>query len=158
MRDAAGSTATPAARCKNLRRGGLMASAVAPLGRLSCLRTYHGHPDPSRWLRRHQRSNLRQLLEVLRTWTDDGPAWPLSLMTLTRHNVGTIRETGLWTVPRGARNQSAFVPESLTTLAHFSVSLAKSLAKSAGEPGSGVPPSSAIRAFILGSAKAALSS
>src|SRR2546428_7028401 len=55
-------------------------------------------------------------------------------------------------------SQSAFAPDSLTTFAHFSVSAANSLAKSAGEPGSGVPPSSAIRAFILGSAKAALSS
>src|SRR5262249_27467503 len=64
----------------------------------------------------------------------------------------------LWNVPRRGRNQSAFAPESLTTLAHFSVSLAKSLAKSAGEPGSGVPPSSVIRAFILGSVKPALSS
>src|SRR5262249_8622620 len=45
-----------------------------------------------------------------------------------------------------------------TTLAHLSVSSAKRRAKSAGEPGSGVLPSSAIRAFILGSAKAALSS
>src|SRR5262245_23462922 len=64
----------------------------------------------------------------------------------------------LWNSRGVVRNQSAFAPESLTTLAHFSVSLAKSLAKSAGEPGSGVPPSSAIRAFILGSVTAALSS
>src|SRR5262245_710584 len=63
-----------------------------------------------------------------------------------------------WNVRGDVRSQSAFAPESLTTLAHFSVSLAKSLAKSAGEPGSGVPPNSAIRALILGSAKAAFSS
>src|SRR5215471_15801664 len=59
---------------------------------------------------------------------------------------------------QGAGIQSAFAPDSLTTFAHFSVSSANSLAKSAGEPGSGVPPSSAMRALILGSAKAALSS
>jgi hypothetical protein len=68
------------------------------------------------------------------------------------------RNGRLWNVRGDVRYQSAFAPESLTTLAHFSVSLAKSLAKSAGDPGSGVPPSSAIRALILGSAKAALSS
>ena len=67
-------------------------------------------------------------------------------------------ERALWNVPRSVRNQSTFAPESLTTLAHFSVSLAKKLAKSMGEPGSGVPPNSAIRAFIFGSAKAELSS
>src|SRR5207302_115635 len=61
-------------------------------------------------------------------------------------------------VPRRLGTHSAFAPESLTTRAHFSVSLAKNVAKSAGEPGSGVPPSSAMRAFIRGSAKAALSS
>src|SRR5215510_9618887 len=43
-----------------------------------------------------------------------------------------------------------------TTLLHFSVSSAMSLPKSAGEPGSTVPPDSAIRALILGSVRAAL--
>src|SRR5262249_31722362 len=42
------------------------------------------------------------------------------------------------------------------TLAHFSVSSAISLPKSAGEPASTVPPRSASRAFILGSARAAV--
>src|SRR5262245_38821835 len=42
------------------------------------------------------------------------------------------------------------------TLPHFSVSSAMSLPKSAGEPGSTAPPRSASRAFILGSARAAL--
>src|SRR5438445_11182459 len=42
------------------------------------------------------------------------------------------------------------------TLPHFSVSSAMSLLKSAGEPVSGVPPRSASRALILGSARAAL--
>jgi hypothetical protein len=41
-------------------------------------------------------------------------------------------------------------------LAHFSVSSAMSLPKSGGEPGSTVPPKSASRALIWGSARAAL--
>src|SRR5262249_41448768 len=44
------------------------------------------------------------------------------------------------------------------TLAHFSVSSAMSLPKSAGEPASTVPPRLARRAFILGSSSAALTS
>ena len=42
------------------------------------------------------------------------------------------------------------------TLAHFSVSSTMNLPKSVGEPVSTVPPRSAIRALILGSARAAL--
>src|SRR5262245_61321624 len=60
---------------------------------------------------------------------------------------------------RPARRQpvhSALMPANLITLAHFSVSSAMSLPKSAGEPAITVPPSSAIRALILGSARAAL--
>ena len=52
--------------------------------------------------------------------------------------------------------QSAFAPENLTTLPHFSVSSASSLAKSAGEPGSTVALRSVNRAFRLGSASPAL--
>src|SRR5262249_24155004 len=44
----------------------------------------------------------------------------------------------------------------LTTLPHFSVSVAISVPKSAGEPASAIPPKSPSRAFMLGSAKAAL--
>src|SRR5262245_6877976 len=44
------------------------------------------------------------------------------------------------------------------TLAHFSVSAAMSLPKSAAEPPSTVPPRSASRALILGSASAVLNS
>src|SRR4051812_22440912 len=121
MRDAAGSTATPPARCKNFRRGSLMTSAVAPLGRLSCLRTYHEHPDPSRWLRRHQRSNLRQLLEVLRTWTDDGPAWPLSLLTQSGHGAGwrDSRNGTLWNIRSGIPSLVRLDPCELHHLAPF---------------------------------------
>src|SRR5262245_7917992 len=52
--------------------------------------------------------------------------------------------------------QSALMPTNFTTLPHFSVSSAMSVPKSAGEPTSGVPPRSASRALILGSASAAL--
>src|SRR5262249_17040778 len=52
--------------------------------------------------------------------------------------------------------QSALMPANLITLAHFSVSSAMNLPKSAGEPASTVPPRSASRALILGSARAAL--
>jgi hypothetical protein len=51
---------------------------------------------------------------------------------------------------------SGLMPAARTTLAHFSVSSAISLPNSAGEPGSGSPPSAASRAFIAGSAIAVL--
>src|SRR5262249_1030042 len=57
---------------------------------------------------------------------------------------------------RQRRGQSALMPVNFTTLPHFSVSSAMSLPKSAGESASTSPPSSARRAFILGSARPAL--
>ena len=51
---------------------------------------------------------------------------------------------------------SGFMPENLITLAHFSPSSTRSLPKSAGEPGSTVPPKAATRPFSLGSASPAL--
>src|SRR5262249_5345754 len=51
---------------------------------------------------------------------------------------------------------SALRPAKLTTLAHFSVSSATSFAKSADEPVNISLPSSAIRAFTVASASAAL--
>src|SRR5262245_40407588 len=57
-----------------------------------------------------------------------------------------------------AHDQSALAPESFTTLAHFSVSSAMSLAKSPGEPGIAMPPRSANRAFTLESARPAFTS
>src|SRR5262249_40405626 len=54
------------------------------------------------------------------------------------------------------RPHSALILAVRITLPHFSVSSASSLAKSAGEPGSTVPPKSANSAFILGSPRAAL--
>src|SRR5580704_3884915 len=53
-------------------------------------------------------------------------------------------------------DHSGLMPADLITLAHFSVSSTMSLPKSAGEPESTVPPKSASRAFILGSATTAL--
>src|SRR5262249_48507103 len=53
---------------------------------------------------------------------------------------------------------SSLILAARTTFPHFSVSSAMSLPKSAGEPGSAVAPHSASRAFILGSARAALTS
>jgi hypothetical protein len=57
-----------------------------------------------------------------------------------------------------AGDYSALMPANLTTLPHFSVSSAMNFLKSAGDPGSGVPPRSARRSFILGSSRAALTS
>src|SRR5262249_51135340 len=51
---------------------------------------------------------------------------------------------------------SSLMPANLITLAHFSVSSAISLLKSAGEPTRGVPPRSASLAFILRSPRPAL--
>src|SRR6516225_11998799 len=55
-------------------------------------------------------------------------------------------------------DHSGLMLANFTTLAHFSVSSTMSLPKSAEEPGSVVAPNSASRAFILGSARAALTS
>src|SRR6266568_6269423 len=53
-------------------------------------------------------------------------------------------------------DQSSLAPDNFTTLPHFSVSSTLSLQKSLGVPVSGIPPRSASRAFILGSATPAL--
>src|SRR5262249_23569642 len=57
---------------------------------------------------------------------------------------------------RSGRNQSTLMLAARTTLAHFSVSSRISLPKSAGEPGSTIPPRSANRVFTWGSPRAAL--
>src|SRR5215467_11192564 len=61
----------------------------------------------------------------------------------------------LWNIEL-ARHQSGFRLANYTTLPHFSVSSAMSLLNSDELPPIAVPPKSAIRAFILESAKAAL--
>src|SRR5262245_66524153 len=67
-------------------------------------------------------------------------------------------ERDLWNIRLLKQPHSDLMPPNWITLAHFSVSLAISLPKSAAEPASAVPPSSARRAFILGSSRAALTS
>src|SRR5262249_55082749 len=57
---------------------------------------------------------------------------------------------------RGPPRQSGLMLPARITLPHFSVSSAMSLPKSAGEPASALPPDSATRPLILGSARAAL--
>ena len=47
-------------------------------------------------------------------------------------------------------NHSGLIPANVTTLAHFSVSVATKLPKSEGEPAITVPPRSANRALSLG--------
>jgi len=56
------------------------------------------------------------------------------------------------------RHHSGLMLAARITLPHFSVSSAMSLLKSAGEPGNGVSPRSASRAFIFASARPALTS
>src|SRR5262245_27810477 len=67
-----------------------------------------------------------------------------------------IRGTGVTEFGSGLPLQSALMPANFTTLAHLSVSLARSRPKFAGGPGSIAPPMSASRAFALGSARIAL--
>src|SRR5262245_24207368 len=57
---------------------------------------------------------------------------------------------------RSRTDHSGLMPADLITLAHFSVSAAISLPKSAGEPGSTVPPPSARRLLSSGSERPAL--
>jgi len=61
-----------------------------------------------------------------------------------------------WNVGRELRPSLRLDPANLITLAHFSVSSAASLSSSAGEPASTMPPTSASRALMSGSARPAL--
>src|SRR5262249_28577532 len=68
-----------------------------------------------------------------------------------------FRGTGRYGISGPSRtDQSGLMPADFTTLAHFSVSSAMSLPKSAGESASTSPPSSASRAFMLASPRPAL--
>src|SRR5437016_3577295 len=72
---------------------------------------------------------------------------------------GVFAHRNLWNIGRFSRlSQSALMPANLITLPHFSVSSAMSLPKSAGEPASTAPPTSASRAFSFGSARLVLTS
>src|SRR5262245_1041003 len=77
---------------------------------------------------------------------------------LVRGGASDIRRTGVTEYLAPSAVQSALMPANLITFAHFSVSSAISFPKSAGEPDNAEPPTSARRAFILGSARAALTS
>src|SRR5215475_2485822 len=70
---------------------------------------------------------------------------------------GAVRLTGHYGISsRDYPDHSALMLVNFTTLPHFSVSSAISLPKSAGESASTSPPRSTMRAFIRGSARAAL--
>src|SRR5262249_8412732 len=68
-----------------------------------------------------------------------------------------LRRSGDYGISRG-RAYSGLMFANFTTLPHFSVSSAMSLPKSAGESASTVPPKSAMRALIMGSARPAFTS
>src|SRR5262249_58327903 len=74
------------------------------------------------------------------------------------HIVADIRGTGRYGLSGLSQLHCGLMPADLITLAHLSVSSAMSLPKSAGEPVNISLPSSAIRAFTVGSATAALTS
>src|SRR5262249_6773608 len=67
-----------------------------------------------------------------------------------------IRGTAVMEYLIGVSRQSALMLAARIALPHVSVSVVMSLPKSAGEPASAVPPKSANRAMILGSARPAL--
>src|SRR5262245_11658495 len=74
-----------------------------------------------------------------------------------RGRASAISSNGIYGISTADRPQSTLMLRARITLPHFSVSSAMSFAKSAGEPGS-ASPRSARRTFILGSARAALTS
>src|SRR5262245_21216347 len=93
----------------------------------------------------------------------EGHPPPSSVTTLAfTHLVGTVvrgtdEPNGCYGISCPIRAvQSALMPTNLTTLPHLSVSSTMSLPKSAGESASTSPPRSTMRAFIRGSARAAL--
>src|SRR5262249_13861850 len=73
------------------------------------------------------------------------------------HQCPAVRRTDVTEYSaRIASDHSALMPANLITFAHFSVSSAISFPNSAGESARTGPPRSASRAFIVGSARAAL--
>jgi hypothetical protein len=73
-----------------------------------------------------------------------------------RHGAIPFAERALWNTRGNAGSYSGLIWANLITLPHFSVSSAMSLPKSPGEPASTVQSKLASRAFIFGSARAAL--
>ena len=80
--------------------------------------------------------------------------WAFPGLTRSGHR-DAFAERDLWNIA-GTAGSSGLMLAARITLPHFSVSSAISLPKSAGEPDSAVPPKSASRALILGSARPAL--
>src|SRR5262249_46447995 len=78
---------------------------------------------------------------------------PTQLRHAARRDCADQQGSFLWNV---ATDHSGLIPTNLITLPHFSVSATIRFPKSAGEPARTAPPRSANRAFILGSARAAL--
>jgi hypothetical protein len=70
--------------------------------------------------------------------------------------MGMISLNGIYGMSTGSDQlHCGLMLASRITFAHFAVSFATNFAKVAGELANGAPPSSARRAFILGSARAA---
>src|SRR5262249_43101402 len=76
--------------------------------------------------------------------------------SVNEHRRQGIVERTLRKLGGNCPDQSGFAPENLITLAHFSVSAAMRFPYSLGDSASTSPPSSAKRALIVGSARAAL--
>src|SRR5262249_41237077 len=87
---------------------------------------------------------------------DDGGRTRVRPLSFGCCETGDSRNGTLWNIGRDWPAPPGFMPASFPTLAPFSVSSAMSCPKPAGEPTWGVPPRSASRALILGSARAAL--
>src|SRR5262245_36859540 len=79
-----------------------------------------------------------------------------SLLDHPRRGGGGSRNGRYGIFAQDRADQSTLMAASLITLDHFSVYAPMNVRNSAGEPASTVPPRSAIRAFVLGSVRAAL--
>ena len=77
---------------------------------------------------------------------------------ITKRKAWSCAERELRNIRPASSTYSGLLPANFTTLLHFSISSAMSLPNSAGELTNGVAPMSEIRAFILGSVRAALNS
>src|SRR5262249_9602123 len=80
----------------------------------------------------------------------------VEIYSVTATDAGDFAERDLWNIQSSNPDQLILAPANLITFAHFSVYSAMNVANSAGELANTVPPRSAIRAFIRGSARPAL--
>src|ERR1044072_1875619 len=88
----------------------------------------------------------------------DGPLHQQGMILKTRNAVPSPFDPLQTWSAASRKDHCALMPANFTTLPHFSISSAISLANSAGDPTSGVAPISESRALIPGSASAALNS